>query len=213
MYILYTVGCMLLATNSKTASIINKEVSSRRMRKTYTALCLNPFRTIPPIGLIQHGFRRVSKTHINAKPTLLCKYDPNSMDITNTGQEWQLAELVILSSRQLILQNTIVWECEIDLITGRTHQIRLQMSALGFPLWGDSRYIPIAGMLDDGVQDGSGFFGMEPTTGIGLHCSSVEVCEEDLVIVPGVSRFVASEPWWRAQAVDSQLSDSEGGRG
>jgi 23S rRNA pseudouridine1911/1915/1917 synthase len=32
--------------------------------------------------------------------------------------------------------------CQIDLVTGRSHQIRVQMAAAGCPLWGDRRYNP-----------------------------------------------------------------------
>ncbi|MFR5295081.1 MAG: hypothetical protein ACLTF6_10015 [Clostridium sp.] len=31
---------------------------------------------------------------------------------------------------------------EIELLTGRHHQIRVQMSGHGLPLWGDNRYNP-----------------------------------------------------------------------
>jgi hypothetical protein len=41
------------------------------------------------------------------------------------------------------------YECEVELVTGRTHQIRLQFSAVGSPIVGDTRYEPVAGLLDD----------------------------------------------------------------
>jgi hypothetical protein len=82
-------------------------------------------------------------------------------------------------------------ECEVELVTGRTHQIRLQFSALSAPIFGDTRYTPVAGRLDqpegefgtlaDGQSgadsqseqrwgDGSALFGQEPRR-IGLHCA------------------------------------------
>lgn len=60
------------------------------------------------------------------------------------------AELVVLHSRPVTLTGeaaamwgTEAWETELELITGRTHQIRAQLSAMGCPLLGDDLYIPL----------------------------------------------------------------------
>ncbi|KAM1456095.1 hypothetical protein TB2_005059 [Malus domestica] len=37
------------------------------------------------------------------------------------------------------------YECKINLLTGRTHQVRAQPAALGAPIVGDSMYTPAAG--------------------------------------------------------------------
>lgn len=43
---------------------------------------------------------------------------------------------------------------EIELLTGRHHQIRVQMSGHGLPLWGDNRYNP-AFQKGDAAMSGS----------------------------------------------------------
>ena len=164
-----------------------------------------------PLGILRHCFRRKSKSHENAKPTLLREYDPSlllleSTDDNRTDKEtrtnragkniliggskfdkktksnsgnrsgiqpsfiWQLAELEVLNCREVHVdelstdilstlkrknQNSSadgalkpLFECEIRLVTGRTHQIRLQFAAIGAALIGDSRYIPVEGLLD-----------------------------------------------------------------
>ena len=97
-----------------------------------------------------------------------------------------------------------LFEVRLRLITGRTHQIRLQLSAAGAPLVGDTRYIPVAGMLDDtddtdaeGEQHGNGsaLFGPEPDR-IGLHCESTSYgadWQQRGLPPPAASRV----PWWR----------------
>jgi 23S rRNA-/tRNA-specific pseudouridylate synthase len=54
---------------------------------------------------------------------------------------------------------TAITEVEVELLTGRTHQIRGQMSALGFPLVGDSVY--------------GGFMTSTDQSKIALHCSQI----------------------------------------
>jgi 23S rRNA-/tRNA-specific pseudouridylate synthase len=44
-------------------------------------------------------------------------------------------------------QSLEVWECEILLHSGRTHQIRAQFAAIGAPLLGDVMYGPLCGVL------------------------------------------------------------------
>lgn len=82
------------------------------------------------------------------------------------GSHWQKAELIVrkvtlLTDKNLNMDDInrenshsngsdssgnsskrMYYECEVELITGRTHQIRLQFAALNLPIVGDSRYIP-----------------------------------------------------------------------
>jgi 23S rRNA-/tRNA-specific pseudouridylate synthase len=287
-----TSGIMPFSKDAETSARLNKVVSGRDIGKIYKVLCRKPV----PLGVLRHCFRRKSKRHDNAKPTLLREYDDrlvsstsaavvsddegivasagtkgstsissskNSLELVQpqsgtaagkssrsgsaakTGRVWQLAELEVLSCRKLdahelcdallkgeehqgedqqltsvptsttfsptpksntlgslrkektrslrsrlIQRRSSRWmestsasdvehnqqrdkddvvtaaaankqqqqeeeegqeyyECEVELVTGRTHQIRLQFAAIGSPILGDSRYEPAAGMLDD----------------------------------------------------------------
>ena len=51
------------------------------------------------------------------------------------------AKLARLSYRKLAVQDGLSL-CEVHLMTGRSHQIRVQMAHSGQPLWGDARYNP-----------------------------------------------------------------------
>ena len=198
-----------MAKNGNSARILSGAIAERTIEKTYLALCS----TQVPTGILRHCFRRKSKSHENAKPTLLREYNPSLLllesdydnrtvketrtrtskvvnDFPSVREEhakkmktspsnrsgtqpsfiWQLAELEILNCREVHVDelsadflstlergrenkdaNSIskpLFECEIRLITGRTHQIRLQFSAIGATLLGDSRYMPVEGLFD-----------------------------------------------------------------
>ena len=60
----------------------------------------------------------------------------------------------------------VLYESDITLLTGKTHQIRLQLSAMGAPIIGDTRYQPVSGLLDEGDHtewgNGMQLFGPDP---------------------------------------------------
>lgn len=198
-----TSGCLIMAKTSSMASKLNEQLRERSVRKVYRALCHGCCETPPPLGLIQHGFRRVNKQHASGKPSLLSGAPPvnHELPAPQHGTEWQLAELVILETK---LINVMIeggmkefWECGIELLTGRTHQIRLQLSALGYPLVGDTRYIPVAGMVDEDHGDGADLFGQEPKTEIGLNCESLTF-PAGALSAEGPVTFISQQPWWRS---------------
>jgi len=199
-----TSGLCLVAETSQAAKRVNLALQSGAILKEYIALC-HDSSAVLPTGLLEHRFRKKTISHPNAKPTLLRA--SNSTTTADDGSEWQPAQLVVLSSRRLVLsQNQTssipAREVNIKLITGRTHQIRLQLAALGFPLVGDTRYIPVAGLLDDSTRgDGSGLFGPDPRSRVGLHCSSLTVPASVLSGIAGgeeeLVQLKAEEPWWR----------------
>jgi 23S rRNA pseudouridine1911/1915/1917 synthase len=74
--------------------------------------------------------------------------------------------------------NCDYYEVKVQLHTGRTHQIRLQMTALGAPIVGDTYYESVSGLMyDDLTKIGSASevqFGIQPDR-IALHCEKLEI--------------------------------------
>lgn len=112
-------GIVVFSKTSKALSRLNASIRNKHMRKTYWAWVENA----PPDdqGILEHMLvhddfhsRVVSTGHPEGKPARL------------TYRVLQRKE-----NRTLL---------EIELETGRYHQIRLQLSAIGCPVWGDQKY-------------------------------------------------------------------------
>ena len=112
-------GVMVFARTSKAASRLSNEVRERNIKKTYLA--------------VVHG-----KTK---------EYD-KLIDYISKDNKTNNAFIDKKSGKESVLEyNTIKYDKErdlslikVDLHTGRHHQIRLQMSNAGYPLYGDQRY-------------------------------------------------------------------------
>eukprot|EP00890_Picochlorum_soloecismus_P002829 jgi/Picsp_1/3547/NSC_06385-R1_ribosomal pseudouridine len=115
--------------------------------------------------------------------------------------------------RTLCLDDNVAVELEIELITGRTHQIRAQLAALQTPILGDTLYKPLQdiqmrehllelekdGATSDAIYRklGSDRLLYEPQKGIGLQAYKLELADGQLFGNPGITIFEAGKPWWR----------------
>lgn len=113
-------GLMVLAKTSKAASRLADQIRRRIFQKTYLAVV---------DGVCPHSGELV---HYLIK-------DPEKNRTFVTSPVHPEARKAILRYRRLEAtdEHSMV---EIDLITGRPHQIRVQFSEEGHPLWGDHKY-------------------------------------------------------------------------
>jgi 23S rRNA pseudouridine1911/1915/1917 synthase len=133
-------GVVLFARTSKALSRMNKMFQEKEVRKTYWAIV----KDLPPEdqGELRHFMR---KDNIKNKSYALPKMRPGA-------KEGILKYRLISSSANYHL-------LEVDLKTGRHHQIRSQMSKIGCPIKGDLKY---------------GFPRSNPDGGISLHARRIE---------------------------------------
>ena len=111
-------GVMVFAKTSKAASRLSKQVSEHKIKKTYVAvLC----------GKIKKESVLVDYLYKDKKKNMSYVTDKTK------GKE------AILDYKVLQYKNNFSL-VEINLKTGRSHQIRVQFSSRGFPLVGDSKY-------------------------------------------------------------------------
>lgn len=109
-------GVMVFAKTSKAASRLSEQIKNHKFKKIYNAVvCGN----INENGKLEDYLLKNTKTNI----VKVCK----------EGKKAILYYNKIKSKNDLSL-------IEVNLETGRSHQIRVQLSNFGFPLYGDQKY-------------------------------------------------------------------------
>lgn len=151
-----TSGLVIYAKTSKALTRLTQMVKKREIKKTYWAVVAKEM--IPQSQRLVHYLHKNEKTNkstVFIKPTENAKESILSYQIIKTLDNFQLLE--------------------VDLETGRHHQIRAQLSKIGVPIKGDLKY---------------GSPRSNPDGGIHLHARRLEfihpVNKETLVVVAPV---------------------------
>jgi 23S rRNA pseudouridine1911/1915/1917 synthase len=114
-------GVVIFAKTSKAAERMSKMFQGREIRKVYHAVTVKPPQ--PPSGRLVHFLSQSEGTkiimHASSNPE---KGKKSSLVYETIGVRDQMALL------------------KVELETGRKHQIRVQLSALGSPIVGDLKY-------------------------------------------------------------------------
>ncbi|KAJ9169068.1 hypothetical protein P3X46_020536 [Hevea brasiliensis] len=208
-----TEGCVVLARTREYCSVFHGKIRDKKVKKLYLALAASPV----PTGVITHYMRPV-----NIAPRIVSE---------EFIEGWHLCQLEVLECKKVPWPDAVTeekysvedcgwpskdyaYECKINLLTGRTHQIRAQLAAYGAPLVGDSMYMPaaIAEIANPGVnpfgkykkqyvsQDDQSLataewvvqHGKEPNVAIGLQ--ACQISWDD-----GKHIYKAGSPWWRCK--------------
>jgi 23S rRNA pseudouridine955/2504/2580 synthase len=115
-----TSGCQIIAKNNKFLRLCNTLISERKVKKTYQAVVEGKWTN------------REGLYEIHLKKNFL-KGNERVVKIDEGGKIAQTILKVIKKTDKFSLM-----QCE--LITGRTHQLRVQLSSLGHPIIGDVKY-------------------------------------------------------------------------
>jgi 23S rRNA pseudouridine1911/1915/1917 synthase len=149
-----TSGIVLMARTSKVLTRFNKMFQKKdQIKKTYWAVVDNP--PFPPSGTLEHWITRSKEKNKSFAHTYQAEESKHAV----------LHYRTIAASQNYFL-------LEIDLLTGRHHQIRAQLARVSVHIKGDLKY---------------GFPRSNPDAGIHLHARKVEfihpVKKEPVVIV------------------------------
>ncbi len=160
-----TSGLVIYAKTSKALSRLTQMVKNREIKKTYWAVVAKEM-----ISQSQRLVHYLKKNEKNNKAIVFTK-------VTDGAKESILTYNIIKTLDNYFL-------LEIDLETGRHHQIRAQLSKIGVPIKGDLKY---------------GSPRSNPDGGINLHARKLEfihpVTKEDITITAPVPQ---NDAIWRA---------------
>lgn len=116
-------GTMVFARTSKAASRLSEQIRNRTFNKEYLAVVHG--RPNPDTGRLEHYLLKNEKRNIVKV-------------ISGDARETRGKKAILEYSTLAVKDNLSL--VHINLLTGRYHQIRVQFSAIGNPLFGDKKY-------------------------------------------------------------------------
>ncbi len=116
-----TGGIMIFAKTSKAAERLSKQIQEGKVEKTY--YCVTNKIPVQKNAVLEHYLKKDTKNNI--------------VTIVPMGE--QGAKKAVLSYQTLQVKDNYAL-LQVKLITGRSHQIRVQLSSIGCPLYGDNKY-------------------------------------------------------------------------
>ena len=171
-----TSGLVLIAKTPQAEQVLTDAIRRRAVQKTY--LCVTFGRPTPPDGVLG-GYLRKDADRGLVK--IVPDKQPGAKEVETRY------ETIAVSGRLALLK--------VDLVTGRTHQIRAHMASIGCPILGDSKY-------------GNNAANRE------LRLKYQALCAWELVL-PSFSQpelaplsgktFHAPKPWYYSQVLDGTL--------
>lgn len=118
-------GVMVFARTSKAARRLSQQMKEHQFNKRYFAV------TIGDAGMMNKQY--VLENYIK-KDEILRKA------IITENQEHQFAKLIYQPLEKRVINDQVLSLVDIELVTGRFHQIRAQFSHINLPLFGDNKY-------------------------------------------------------------------------
>lgn len=116
-----TGGIVIGAKNAESLRILNQKMKDRELHKFYLCLLIN----------------KPKKNNAILSDYLIKNEKTNKVTVLRNEKQ---GAKKILTKYSVLETNNNLTLCEVELLTGRTHQIRAHMSSIGCPILGDNKY-------------------------------------------------------------------------
>ena len=116
-----TGGIVIGAKNAESLRILNQKMKDRELHKFYLCLLIN----------------KPKKDNAILSDYLIKNEKTNKVTVLRNEKQ---GAKKILTKYSVLETNNNLTLCEVELLTGRTHQIRAHMSSIGCPILGDNKY-------------------------------------------------------------------------
>lgn len=178
-----TSGVLALCGTPGAVSLMNAALQGPSCAKTYAVLS----RGRPAQGVLRHWVRQDARRGAGVAEVALAREWGDGMPPPgDDGGGWFRAELVVEGCEAV--WGGSAWESTVRLVTGRTHQIRVQFAAEGWYVYNDQTYEGTGGQ---GRIDAGAVLGPYAEQH-GLHALRLELTLEDKPV-----QVTAALPWWR----------------
>lgn len=120
-------GLLVFAKTPEAAKILSKQLENGTLKKSYAALVPKIQGNADRQGELEDYLLKNAKTNLSMVVT------PNTQGAKKAKLSWKLLHDI---EKEEVAYSLV----EVDIFTGRHHQIRVQMSHAGMPLLGDGKY-------------------------------------------------------------------------